>query len=301
MPLLLFLSAYVYRLVESVGSPLQAACLLQNLQTLILLQQRLQKQQERHQQQPEASAPEAAAAAIAAFVQEMQQFCNNKSCCNSIRGRLIAQLPKKRVYWEQQAKAQHEQLLLQLVDRMLADLELWAEEAPSDDDAAASPVPAQVAGTEQQQRRQRQVVAEERHDILLLEDRRNRELLLPRDSIPMRKEPAAFVASPAAPRAESAVSDNQLEEHLLDTASEMKQGALMFKERLQKDNILLQRTAATQETLQQQQQRGLDAARKLLRVSFFSSLMPLLQLAISLAVTVAMISFILATPGYVVC
>ncbi|CDJ35512.1 uncharacterized protein EMH_0074460 [Eimeria mitis] len=275
------------------------ASLLQNVQTLSVLQQQLQRQQKRHQQQqPEASEPgAAAAAAITAFVQELQQLCNsNNSCSSSIRGLLVVPLPRKRVYWQQQQQQQQQQLLLQLVDQVLADLAAWAEEFPSDGEASVSPVPAQVAATEQQQGRRQQAFSEEGPQNLLLEDRRNRELLLQCNSNPKQATATADAAPVATPAAAQAAGSH-LEEHLLDTAHEMKQGALMFRERLQKDNILLRRTAATQEALQHQQQRGLDAAKKLLRFSFFSSLMPLVQLAIALAVTLAMISFILVTPG----
>ncbi|CDI73967.1 hypothetical protein, conserved [Eimeria praecox] len=288
---------------RSIKSSASWASLLQNLHTLSVLQQRLHQQLKRQQQeQPEALAPAAATAAITAFLQEVQQLCNSKSSCNSsTRGPLPVQLPKKRVYWRQQQQQQQQQLLLELVDQVLADLELWAEEAPSgDEEAAASPVPVQAA-TEQQQGRQQKVFVKERRQILLLEDRRNRELLLQCSSDPTGGAATAAAATAAAAKAAAPaaapLANSHLEEHLLDTADEMKQGALMFRERLQKDNILLQRTAATQESLQQQQERGLDAAKKLLRFSFFSSLMPLVQLAIAVAVCLAMISFIIVTPG----
>ncbi|CDJ52133.1 hypothetical protein, conserved [Eimeria brunetti] len=279
-------------------SAVSLASLLQNVHTLSLLQQELQQQLKRQQQQqPEASAPAAAATAIAALVQEVQRLCNsNNNRSSSIRGPLPFQLPKKRVYWQQLQQNQQQQLLLKLVDQALADLELWAEEVPSDCEAAASPVPVQPAATELQHGRQQQAFAVERRQILPLENGGDRELLLQHSRNPIGVGASAAAAPTAAPAA-AALPDSQLEKHLLDTASEMKQGALMFRERLQKDNILLQRTAARQEALQQQQQRGLDAAKKLLRFTFFFALMPLVQLAIALAVTLAMISFILVTPG----
>lgn len=294
MPLHLLLSVYVYRLVQMRVASVWGLCFLQNVHTLSMLQQQLQQELKRQQQQQrEASAPAAAAAAIAAFIQEMQDRCDGSSKCNSgTKEALVMLLPKKRVYWQQQQ--QHRQLLLQLVDQVLADLELWAGEAPSDDEAAAPPIPVQAAVAVHPGGRQ-QLSTEERRRNLPLEEGTKREVFLQRSFKSMGTGVGAGTARAATPPA--CLDDTHVGEHLLDTASEMKQGALMFRERLQRDNILLQRTAATQEALQQQQRRGLDAAKKLLRFSFFSSLMPLVQLAIALAITLAMVSFILITPG----
>ncbi|CDJ45460.1 hypothetical protein, conserved [Eimeria tenella] len=250
------------------------AILLQNVLTLNVLKQKLQHHlQLQGEQRQDASAVAAAAEAITAFVQEVQQRYTTVKEKSSSEWPLYLQLKQKRIYWQQQQ--QQQPLYQTIVDLVLADLEAWAKEAQSDDEPLA--VPAEAAVSVQQQK---DVSESQRH--ALVEEQKNREALLQRRT----KAPSA-----------AGVNDPRLEEVLLGTANEMKQGALRFRQRLQKDNELLQRTAATQEALQRKQLQGLQTAKKLLRFSFFATLMPLIQLAIAVAITLAMVSFILFTPG----
>lgn len=246
----------------------------QNVLTLNVLKQKLQHHlQLQGEQRQDASAVAAAAEAITAFVQEVQQRYTTVKEKSSSEWPLYLQLKQKRIYWQQQQ--QQQPLYQTIVDLVLADLEAWAKEAQSDDEPLA--VPAEAAVSVQQQK---DVSESQRH--ALVEEQKNREALLQRRT----KAPSA-----------AGVNDPRLEEVLLGTANEMKQGALRFRQRLQKDNELLQRTAATQEALQRKQLQGLQTAKKLLRFSFFATLMPLIQLAIAVAITLAMVSFILFTPG----
>ncbi|XP_022593015.2 uncharacterized protein LOC34619050 [Cyclospora cayetanensis] len=261
------------------------ACLLQNLRTALELRQQLNQQQQDTQ---EASAAATSAASIEAIMQDLEYHYRNGKRCESLQ-RPLLQLRRKYVYWHQ--RQQHQKVLLELVDWVLADIEVWAQEAPSDDEMAASmQLETSAAAKESMPPTHHQLLsAIEQRQQGAKQEHEERQLLL--QHIGNGGSSGAMV--PTAVYDESAL----IEEDLLGAATEMKQGALRFRETLQKDNRMLERTSATQDTMQQQQIKGVEAAKKLLRFSFFSSLMPLVQLAIALMITMAMIFVILFTPG----